>query len=105
MQYTTEELRERKELTSAIIHNLEIIDKDENADLEAMAATTTNICHDLDFINSNANDLDELDEQTSRICADLCQIDSNEIDLEEMADQTNEIVANLEAIKQSEKVS
>jgi len=105
MQYTTEELRERKELTNAIIHNLEIIDKDENADLEDMAATTANICHDLDFINSNTNDLDELDEQTSRICADLCQIDDNEIDLEELADQTGEIVANLETIKESEKAS
>jgi choline kinase len=105
MQYTTEELRERKELTNAIIHNLAIINKDENADLEDMAATTANICHDLERINAEDIDLDELEEQTGRICGDLCQIDDNEIDLEELAEQTGEIVANLDTIKQNEKVS
>jgi hypothetical protein len=88
MQYTTEELRERKELTNAIIHNLEIIDKAENADLEELAITTTNICRDLERINAEDIDLDELEEQTSRICGDLCQIDGNEIDLEALAEQT-----------------
>ena len=105
MEFSTEELRERKELTDAIIHNLAIINKEENVDLEDMAATTANICRDLDFINSNANDLDELDEQTSRICADLCQIEADETNLAELANQTGEIVANLESIKESEKVS
>jgi len=105
MEYTTEELRERKELTDAIIHNLAILNKEENVDLEELAATTANICRDLERINAEETDLDELDEQTSRICADLCQIDANETNLEELADQTGEIVSNLETIKQSEKVS
>jgi hypothetical protein len=34
MEYATDELRERKKLTDAIIHNLEIINGDENVDLE-----------------------------------------------------------------------
>lgn len=34
MEYTTEELRERKEPTDAIIHNLAIINGDEDVDLE-----------------------------------------------------------------------
>jgi hypothetical protein len=35
--------------------------------LEDVAATTADICHRLDFIDTEA----DLDEQTSRICADL----------------------------------
>jgi hypothetical protein len=34
MEYTTDELRERKELTDTIIHNLAIINGDEDVDLE-----------------------------------------------------------------------
>lgn len=105
MEFTTEELRERKELTDAIVHNLGIINGDGNVDLEDMATTTANICHNLETINRNENDLDELDQQTSRICADLRQIDANDTNLEELADQTGEIVANLTRIEEKENAS
>ena len=105
MEYSTEELWEREQLTEKIIHNLEIINKDENVDLETLAKTTSSICRDLDFINTNDIDLDELDQQTSRVCADLCQIDANETNLEGLADQTGEIVANFETIETRETAS
>jgi len=105
MEYTTEELRERKELTDAIVHNLAIINGDENVDLEDMATTTANICRNLEAINRDENDLDELDQQTSRICADLSEIDADETNLEGLAEQTREIVANLTRIEENEKAS
>jgi hypothetical protein len=105
MEYTTEELRERKELTDAIVRNLAVINGDENVDLEDVAATTANICHALRTINQNETDLDELDQQTSRICADLCQIDADETNIGELLEQTNEIVDNLTRIKESERAS
>jgi hypothetical protein len=60
MEYTTEELRERKALTDAIVRNLAIINDDEN-------------------------DLDELDTQTCCIVGNLQVIDEDDTDLEEMA--------------------
>jgi hypothetical protein len=76
-----------------------------NAAWEDVTATTANICHNLEIINRDENDLDELGQQTSQICANLCRIDADETNLEESAEQTREMVANLTRIEQSETAS
>jgi hypothetical protein len=75
--YTTEELRERKELTDAIVANLKIINEDRN-DLEDTEKKVRNITAGLNQINEDETDLDELEKQVRNTVAGLKEIDEHE---------------------------
>ena len=75
-EYSTKELRERKELTDAIVRNLEIINEDGNSP---------------DYLG-------ELEKLCRSIAANLKEIAGDETDLDEMRNSTDEIVRNLTTI-------
>ena len=66
VNYSTEELRERKALTDAIVANLQIINDDDN-DLEMIDTQTCSIVGNLQAISDDENNLEELDTLTSTI--------------------------------------
>src|SRR5260370_42149842 len=70
MEYSTQELRERKALTDAIAANLRTINDDGN-DLEEMARQVRDIVGGLKVINEDEKNLDELELTTVKIRGNL----------------------------------
>ncbi len=84
MEYTTEELHEREQLTAAIAANLKAIDDDRSNfdDLEGLLATTNKIVANLRAIaddGTNADDLEELLATTNAIVLNLKTIEENQV--------------------------
>jgi hypothetical protein len=95
-EYSTQELRERAELTDRIVANLKVID--EYPDIEEMCTETASIISGLETINKDPNDLDELDRLVGGIVGGLRVINEDQNNLDELVNDTETIVGNLREI-------
>ena len=98
VNYSTEELRERKALTDAIVANLQIINDDDN-DLEMIDTQTCSIVGNLQAISDDENNLEELDTLTSTIAGNLKAIaDDDTTDAEFRANQGGATVSIIDKL-------
>jgi hypothetical protein len=74
-EYSTEELRERAELTDRIVANLQAINADEN-NLEELLIDSNQIVSNLQVIDADENNLAELINDTDQIVGNLCKINA-----------------------------